>query len=127
VFTPGARVHYTTPGEIETTIEKMTPIFPVFVDSFFFTQHEPSQIEIEVNGDTATSRNNLRAIHVQETHAGERNTWIVYGTYTDEHVRTPEGWRICDRSFRGHHVEGELLAADQVKSFPVPRHLQADA
>lgn len=126
VFTPGAKVHYTTPGEIDTTIEKMAPIFPRFVDSFLFTQHLASQIVIDVTGDTATSSNNLRAIHVQETHAGAQNTWVVYGTYADRHVRTPDGWRICERTFRGHHIEGELLPADQVKSFPVPRHLETN-
>jgi len=124
IFTSDARVHYTTPGEIETTIDKMIPIFPIFMESFLFTQHMASQIVIDITGDTATSSNNLHAIHVQETHSGVSNTWGVYGTYYDKHVRTPEGWRICDRTFHGHHIEGELLPADQVKSFPVPRHLE---
>jgi hypothetical protein len=124
VFTPDATVHYTTPGEIKTTYAKMAPIFEMFTASFFFTQHMASQIVIHVDGDTAESSNNLRAVHVQETHAGEQNTWVVYGTYHDKLVRTPDGWRIAERTFRGCHIEGELLPLDRVKSFPVPRHLQ---
>jgi len=127
VFTADATVHYTTPGEIETTSEKMKPIFVVFTDSFFFTQHSPSQTVIHVDGDTAEASNNLRAIHVQETHEGEQNTWVVYGDYLDNLVRTSDGWRIARRSFRGSHTEGELLPADRVKSFPVPRHLLESA
>jgi 3-phenylpropionate/cinnamic acid dioxygenase small subunit len=123
VFAPEAVVHYTTPAEIETTFEKMAPILVTFTDSFCFTQHASSQVVIHVDGDTARASNDLRAIHVQETHAGEQNTWVVYGTYHDDLVRTPDGWRIARRRFLGRHTEGELLPPDRVKSFPVPRHL----
>ena len=124
VFTPDAAVHYSTPGELKTTYEKMVPIFKMFTESFFFTQHAASQIVIHVDGDTAESSNSLRAVHVQETHEGEQNAWVVYGTYRDQLVRTPDGWRIAERTFQGCHTEGELLPQDRVKSFPVPRHLQ---
>jgi ketosteroid isomerase-like protein len=127
VFTADATVHYTTPAEIETTFEKMKPIFAMFTDTFMFTQHSPSQIVIQVDGDTAEASNNLHAIHVQETHEGEQNTWVVYGDYFDDLVRTRDGWRIARRSFRGSHTEGELLPADRVKRFPVPRHLLESA
>jgi 3-phenylpropionate/cinnamic acid dioxygenase small subunit len=127
VFTRDAKVRYTTPSEIETTYAKMKPILAMFTDTFFFTQHSAGQIAVEVDGDVARSSNNLHAIHVQETREGEQNTWIVYGDYSDKLVRTPDGWRIAERSFRGSHTEGELLPADRVKSFPVPRHLLASA
>lgn len=127
VFVPDARLHYTTPGEIETTYLTMKPIFATFTDSFVFMQHMPGQMVIEVDGDRATSSNNLRAIHVQETHEGEQNTWVVYGLYRDVLQRTPAGWRITERVFLGAHTEGELLPPDRVKSFPVPRHLQTGA
>ena len=61
VFTKDAAVHYTTPGEIETTYEKIASIFPVFTSSFFFTQHDASQMLIHVDGDRAESSNSLRA------------------------------------------------------------------
>lgn len=124
VFTKDAVVHYDTPGEIATTFEKMAPVFPVFTATFCFTQHDASQMLIRVDGDSAESSNNLRAIHIQETHEGLQNTWVVYGTYRDKLRRTADGWRIVARDFRGHHSEGELLPPDRVKSFPVPRHLQ---
>ena len=124
VFEPGAAVHYSTPGELKTTYEKMVPVFEMFTESFFFTQHAGSQIVIHVDGDTAEASISLRAVHVQETHEGEPNTWVVYGTYRDQLVRTSDGWRIAERVFQGCHTEGELLPQDRVKSFPVPRHLQ---
>ena len=124
VFTPGADVSYSAPAELKTTYEKIVPLFEMFTDSFFFTQHAASQIVIHVDGDTAESSNSLRAVHVQETHEGEPNTWVVYGTYRDQLVRTSDGWRIAERVFQGCHTEGELLPQDRVKSFPVPRHLR---
>lgn len=126
VFVPDARLHYTTPGEIETTFATMKPIFATFTDSFAFMQHSPSQMVIDADGDDATASCNLRAIHVQETHEGEPNSWVVYGAYSDVLLRTPAGWRIIERIFLGAHTEGELLPPDRVKSFPVPRHLQTD-
>jgi hypothetical protein len=127
VFIPDARLHYTTPGEIETTFAKMKPIFATFTDSFAFMQHSPSQMVIDIDGDTASAGCNLRAIHVQESDAGEQNTWVVYGCYQDQLVRTSAGWRISERVFLGAHTEGELLPPDRVKSFPVPRHLLTEA
>ncbi|MFQ5415752.1 MAG: nuclear transport factor 2 family protein [Myxococcota bacterium] len=125
VFTPDAEVHYENPGDLMTTYRDMVPVFEAFNDSFFFMQHMASQFDIEVDGDTAISTNNLRAVHFQETNDGRENRWVVHGTYRDELVRTPDGWRVRSRHFRGGHIEGELLPADQVKSFPRPRHLQA--
>jgi hypothetical protein len=125
VFLADARLHYTTPGEIETTYATMKPIFATFTDSFLFMQHSPSQMVIEIDRDTATAGCNLRAIHVQESHDGVQNTWVVYGSYRDELVRIPAGWRISARVFLGAHTEGEVWSPDRVKSFRVPRHLQA--
>jgi hypothetical protein len=56
----------------------------------------------------------------KETHEGEQSTWVVNGTYRDRLVRTADGWKIAERTFRGYHTEGELLPRDRFKSFPVP-------
>jgi hypothetical protein len=125
VFTPDATLRYENPGSLTTTYREMAPIFEKFNDSFFFMQHIASQVVIDVAGDSATSSNNLRAVHFQEDHAGLHNKWVVYGAYRDDFVRSSAGWRIANRHFQGAYVEGELWPPDRVKSFPVPRHLQS--
>jgi hypothetical protein len=120
VFVPGARLHYAMRGGAESTHPEMVQVFRDFNARFLFTQHLLGPAEIELEGDRARSRTNLRALHVQITPSDERSTWIVNGVYRDVHERTPSGWRICQRSFRALHVEGVLLPPERVRCFQRP-------
>lgn len=120
VFAPGAVVHYESLEGLETTYEKMVPSFVAFNQYFRLLQHMGAQLLIDLDGDSATSTINLRALHVQETHEGEENAWAIYGLYTDQHIRTGAGWRIRRRHFVQLHTEGELLPFDRCKRFPGP-------
>lgn len=91
-----------------------------FSAAFRFTQHLGGTPAIEIEGDRATARTNLRALHVQQRAGGERSTWTVFGVYHDRLQRTVEGWRIVDRVFRALHVEGALLPADAVERYEAP-------
>jgi hypothetical protein len=120
VFTPDARLRYDALEGTETTYRKMIAGFREFNRYFSFMQHMSGQLLIELDGDTARSNHNLRAIHVQTTHQGEENEWIIYGVYWDLHVRTEPGWRISERHFRSLRTVGRLLPFDQVRSYPEP-------
>ena len=60
------------------------------------TQHLISNHQINVQGDTATSRCYLQAQHVRKAAHGGTN-FIIAGRYEDELKRTPDGWRISFR------------------------------
>ncbi len=58
-------------------------------DGWDGTQHISSNHVVTLDGDAATCRSYMQAQHVYE---GENTT--LGGWYTNELVRTPEGWRI---------------------------------
>ena len=69
------------------------------------SQHLVGSIEIELSGDSARSRCALQSQHVKRGCEGGDN-YIIGGTYRDEWVRTPEGWRIRRRELRVSWTEG---------------------
>jgi 3-phenylpropionate/cinnamic acid dioxygenase small subunit len=69
------------------------------------SQHIIANEVIEVDGDTARARCYFQAQHVcVGTEGGD--TYMVGGTYEDELVRTPEGWRIRHRTLVPSWTEG---------------------
>ena len=128
VFVPGAKLHYEMgPGSRPSTYPEMVQAFRDFNASFLLTQHMMGHPQIELDGDAARSSTSLRALHVQQKTDGDRSTWLVYGFYRDEHVRTSEGWRISERYFRSLHTEGCLLPREQVKTFESPPGSSAES
>jgi hypothetical protein len=63
------------------------------------TQHLLGNYGVAITGDKATATCKVRAFHVG---AGElaTQTYEVFGSYDDELVRTPGGWRISHRWMR---------------------------
>lgn len=122
VFTPDAVMQYEMQRErgAKTTYREMLPSFREFNRRFSFMQHVGSQLLIETNGDAASARHNLRALHVQTALDGREHRWAVYGVYRDQLVRTPEGWRIRERHFRAQRIEGQLLPPAQVRAYESP-------
>ncbi len=99
VFTEDAFIDYSvfggSVGTLEDTIsflkEAMKPeIFPAH-------QHMNANIQIKVNGDSATGR--VMCLNPQEMIMGEGETHIFFCAlwYVDEYVRTDAGWRIKRR------------------------------
>jgi SnoaL-like domain len=120
VFTPDARLRYDALQGVDTSYREMLPSFRSFNSHFSFMQHMGGQLLIEVSGDTAGSSHVLRAIHVQTTHDGAENEWVIYGIYHDRLVRTGLGWRIGERRFRQTRSVGELLPFDRVRRYDSP-------
>ena len=64
--------------------------------SFIATQHLLGNYDITIDGDRASAQTYLHATHVAPPESGGA-ILIVGGTYVDELVRTPEGWKIAER------------------------------
>jgi ketosteroid isomerase-like protein len=69
------------------------------------SHHMITNHEIEIDGDTARARCYLQAQHTKRGTPGGDN-FVIGGTYTDELVRTADGWRIRQRELRMIWQEG---------------------
>ena len=56
------------------------------------TQHMSFNVDVEVDGDRATSASYGHARH-QRTDTGD--FWHIYARYEHEFARTPDGWKIA--------------------------------
>jgi len=109
-FTPNAVAIYAELGiqqgypAIEATCRKA-------LERFDSSQHLIANYDIEISGDTATASCYLHAQHTKAGKKGGENLTLG-GTYYDDLVRTPQGWRIRQRNLRILWQEGnpELIA-----------------
>lgn len=69
---------------------------------FELTQHMAATHQIRIDGDTATCRCYLQAMHVRPS--GDKLN--IGARYEDECVRTPDGWRIAKRAIIPMWTEG---------------------
>ena len=74
------------------------------------SQHITGSQEINVTGDTATSRAYLFAQHIRKE-AKNGPHYVVAGEYLDQLVRTPDGWRIKYRILNTLWTEGNREVA----------------
>lgn len=72
------------------------------------SQHMVNTHQVDVDGDTATSRCYFHAQHVRCSAgaAGASPNFIVAGRYEDRLVRTSDGWRIAHRELVTMWTEG---------------------
>lgn len=95
VFTPDAYIDYTELGgiagnypEVKAWLAEILPNFPAYF-------HMLGNVDIRLNGDTATSR----AILFNPMKLNDDGQIMFCGLwYDDEFVRTPEGWRMTRRA-----------------------------
>ncbi len=105
VFAPDAVADY---GELEGRNEGIDEIIAachralVGLDG---SQHLIANLDVRVDGDSATATSYLQAQHYLVSASGV-NTFVVGGTYRDELIRTPEGWRIRFRSLTPTWTDG---------------------
>ncbi len=123
VFTPDAVIHYDVVRGTKLEFPKMVEWLRQALQIFSATQHVMSNALIDIDGDNARATTYLTASHVQVKLDGEEAFTLQGGTYLDRLVRTPDGWRIAERTLRSLFVHGEFLGPDQVRLFaePAPR------
>jgi 3-phenylpropionate/cinnamic acid dioxygenase small subunit len=98
VFTSDASCDYGSVGT-PTGVEEIAGAIRRTIGDLDATQHLIGNVQVQVDGDTATASCYLLSQHVRKGQAGGE-TYLLGGRYVDELVRTPDGWRI---SFRRLH------------------------
>jgi len=84
-------------GSGQTGIDEIRDRLSTALAPFVSWEHFVDEHEVTFNGDAATARCAVRAVHVRP--AGESPpTYVVHGTYEDRLARTAHGWRITHRS-----------------------------
>ena len=73
------------PQSPQSVVEAWQTVLP----GYDYTQHIIADHQVEVDGDTATSRANVHATHVLGA-----DHWIFLGDYEHHLVRTEAGWKI---------------------------------
>lgn len=95
VFTPDATamMHGTACDDAEAIIARVSGALA----SLDASQHLIGNHQVRINGDTATCRCQLQSQHVRRGTEGGDN-YMIGGTYEDRLVKTPDGWRISQRT-----------------------------
>jgi 3-phenylpropionate/cinnamic acid dioxygenase small subunit len=70
------------------------------------THHNVGNFRIKLSGDTAKAK-----VHYYAVHRGARKLagilYSMWGEYQDDLIRTPAGWRVCNRLYLSMLTEGE--------------------
>jgi len=72
--------------------EKMVELMPHGLGKYKGTHHLSTNHQITIQGDTATSRSYLQAVHIGET---PHDHWDGGGWYDSTYQRTPQGWKFA--------------------------------
>ena len=89
IFTTDAEIDYTSAGGIAGTVDEVVEFLSTSLEMFEMTQHLVSNIDLEVNGDSAT----VTAMFNNPMRLPGGDTWFTGGWYHHDLVRTPDGWR----------------------------------
>jgi 3-phenylpropionate/cinnamic acid dioxygenase small subunit len=81
----------TKPVPIDLHVQYVRRLFA----GFAATQHFIGTHRFDIDGDRATIVAHMRAEHWVDTNQGG-DRYTMYGTYTDQCVRTADGWRITE-------------------------------
>ena len=99
VFTPDATA--ALGGSGQAGIDEICDRLAQALDRFVRWEHHVDEHEVSIDGDRATARCSVRAVHFFPAGATPP-TYVVVGTYEDRLVRTADGWRIVHRSLAKH-------------------------
>ena len=89
IFTADAEIDYTSAGGIAGTVDEIVEFLSTSLEMFEMTQHLVSNIDLEVNGESAT----VTAMFNHPMRLPGGDTWFTGGWYHHDLVRTPDGWR----------------------------------
>jgi len=118
IFTPDARIHCAVERGAELRFPELGPWLAKALSIFKATQHVITNPLVEISGDSARCTSYLTGTHVQIRRVGGAQVLTTEGsTYSDELVRTREGWRIASRKLERTWVDGQYLGPDEARAF----------
>ncbi|AEG50907.1 hypothetical protein Sphch_3308 [Sphingobium chlorophenolicum L-1] len=85
------------PDPIGMPLAEFRRLASTFMPGFSVRQHMVSNFDILVQGEEATSRSQVRAIHVIDG-----QVWEAHATYCHRLRRETNGWKIC-------HLQGSII------------------
>ena len=97
VFTPDAYIDYRAMGGIEGRYPEVKAWLKEALAQFPSYQHMVANMSIRVDGDSATGRTvcfNPMQVRLDD---GGSQVMFLGLWYVDKFVRTPQGWRMCER------------------------------
>lgn len=111
IFTPDATIDYSVFGFPRTSYEQTKAFLKEVLPQVPAKQHMIANCRIRLDGDRATART-LCFNPMAEPREGGGHRMVHYHLwYLDKLVRTPQGWRIYERSEEKSHIftaEGEI-------------------
>ncbi len=98
VFTPDAVIDYTRSGGIRGELPAIKEWLAKALEPFVLIQHMVSNFVIETSDDHGTSICSFfNPMGLPQADGGVQ-TFFCGGFYRDRLLRTPAGWRICERT-----------------------------
>ena len=91
-YVPGAQIDYSQalgPDSANVPVEDHRANLAKLLPGFDKRQHQVTNFDIRIDGDTAIARSQCAAIHTLDG-----AVWEARGTYHHRLARTPDGWRI---------------------------------
>jgi 3-phenylpropionate/cinnamic acid dioxygenase small subunit len=99
VFTGDVHIDYSAMGGSVGNLEETITFLKASLTDELFpnTQHLNANVQVSLNGDTATGR--VMCFNPMEMRLSEKETqtFMLGLWYVDEYRRTDKGWRICRR------------------------------
>jgi hypothetical protein len=96
VFTPDAMIDYTAIGGSRASWAETKPWLHTMIDVELFMLYVGDVYpNFDPSGDAADVESTWHGVFVA---AAGATPLVIFGTYTDRFVRTPEGWRIAERT-----------------------------
>ncbi len=96
VFTPDAYIDYRAMGGIDGRYPEVKAWLKPALGAFPHYYHMVGNMAITITGDTASAR--TICFNPMEVKLADKTQVMFLGLwYVDKFVRTPKGWRICER------------------------------
>jgi len=100
VFTPDAHIDYTAMGGIQGDYPTVKAWLPTALQHFPAFQHFIGNTLFDIHGDEASGKVACYNPMVVPRPDGGSDTMLLGLWYLDRYRRTPQGWRIVERSER---------------------------
>lgn len=115
-FLPDAKVDYVSSGGIAGAYPDVREWLGKALAAFPMTVHAISNSVIKLDGDTATGKTLVVNPMGFPNEDGSLHIFTVGAYYIDKLVRTPDGWRIAERTETQAYMDGTLPKALQIPS-----------
>jgi hypothetical protein len=97
VFTPDAYIDYRAMGGIDGRFPEVKAWLAQVLPNFSTYYHMIGNFSVKVTGDTATTKIICFNPMQMDLADGSKQTMFLGLWYLDKFVRTPKGWRMCER------------------------------